>query len=71
MRALMRSFIEGAGGVVVGPMRSLLNEGTALGFARELGLGIVGVAVKPIVGILDLASRVRCSPGNALSPAPR
>ncbi|KAH9251059.1 hypothetical protein BASA81_011119 [Batrachochytrium salamandrivorans] len=51
--AFAYSLLDGAGGVVYRPF--LAN--TPIDFVRELGKGLVGLAVKPVVGLLDLASR--------------
>ena len=48
--------VKGATGVVMDPIKGAKVDG-AVGFAKGVGTGLIGVAVKPGVGIFDLATR--------------
>lgn len=48
--------IEGVAGMVIEPIKGARQEGLA-GFVKGLGLGVVGAAVKPTVGALDMATQ--------------
>jgi len=37
-------------------IKSGAKQGGALGFAKGVGRGLVGVVVKPVVGVVDAAS---------------
>lgn len=47
---------EGVAGLIVQPIKGFQQEG-AVGIAKGVGRGLIGVAVKPVVGTLDLVSR--------------
>jgi hypothetical protein len=51
-----RNILEGVTGIVVEPYRGWVEEG-GIGFGIGLARGIIGVALKPAVGVFDLASR--------------
>lgn len=55
-RELGRSIIDGLTGVVASPYQGWKEDGTA-GAVQGLGKGIIGLALKPAVGVFDLASR--------------
>jgi hypothetical protein len=58
--------IEGVAGVFVQPVRGFQQEGM-LGMVKGVGKGIVGVAVKPVVGTLDLVQRTTEGISNTAS----
>ncbi|GMH83022.1 hypothetical protein TrST_g613 [Triparma strigata] len=47
---------DAVGGVVMQPIRGMEKEG-GIGFVKGIAKGVVGVPVKKVVGVLDLASR--------------
>ncbi|GMI17545.1 hypothetical protein TrLO_g14806 [Triparma laevis f. longispina] len=47
---------DAVGGVIMQPIRGMEKEG-GLGFVKGVAKGVVGVPVKTVVGVLDLASR--------------
>lgn len=51
------SVASGAGGLVRKPLEGAEQEG-ALGFLKGVGKGVVGLATKPAIGVLDLASNL-------------
>jgi hypothetical protein len=53
---LGRNIVEGVTGIVVSPYRGW-ESGGGVGLATGMARGILGVALKPAVGVLDLASR--------------
>lgn len=53
---LGRNIVEGVTGIVVSPYRGW-EQGGGVGLATGMARGILGVALKPAVGVLDLASR--------------
>ena len=55
-KELGKNIAEGLSGIVVSPYRGW-EEGGVKGFAKGVGKGLLGVAIKPAVGVLDLASR--------------
>ena len=52
VQKLMLGFVEGVSGVVRAPMRGAEKRGFE-GFAKGLGKGLLGLLVKPIIGISD------------------
>lgn len=58
--------IDGVAGVFVQPIRGYQQEG-ALGIVKGVGKGLVGVAVKPVVGTLDLVQRTTEGISNTAS----
>jgi hypothetical protein len=54
---LGKGVIDGVAGVVRSPLEGARQDGAA-GFVRGLGLGVVGLIVKPVTGVLDAASSV-------------
>jgi Autophagy-related protein C terminal domain len=54
---LIQGFREGATGVVRAPIRGAEKRGLE-GFAKGLGKGLLGLLVKPIIGITDAATDV-------------
>ena len=55
--AFASSFASGIGGLARMPMQGAEKEG-ALGFAKGIGKGFLGLATKPAIGAFDLASNV-------------
>lgn len=55
-KELGKSIAEGVAGILVSPYRGW-EQGGAVGFGTGIAKGILGVALKPAVGVLDLASR--------------
>ena len=55
-KELGKNIAEGLSGIVVSPYRGW-EEGGMKGFAKGVGKGLLGAAIKPAVGVLDLASR--------------
>jgi len=55
-RELGKSIMDGITGVVASPYQGWKEDGTA-GAVQGLGKGIIGLALKPAVGVFDLASR--------------
>lgn len=55
--SLFTSAASGVGGLVRKPLEGAEQEG-ALGFFKGLGKGVVGLATKPAIGVLDMASNV-------------
>ena len=55
-KELGKNILEGVTGVVVAPYRGW-ETGGGLGFSVGIAKGILGVAIKPTVGLFDLASR--------------
>ena len=53
---LGKNIVEGVTGIVVSPYRGW-EQGGGVGFGVGVAKGILGVALKPAVGVLDLASR--------------
>jgi len=47
---------DAVGGVIMQPIRGMEREG-GIGFVKGVAKGVVGVPVKAVVGVLDLASR--------------
>eukprot|EP01012_Entosiphon_sulcatum_P033873 TRINITY_DN428_c0_g1_i2.p1 TRINITY_DN428_c0_g1~~TRINITY_DN428_c0_g1_i2.p1 ORF type:complete len:2501 (+),score=328.37 TRINITY_DN428_c0_g1_i2:171-7673(+) len=54
--ALGRGLYGGITGVVMRPMEGA-REGGALGFMKGAGKGVVGLVVKPVTGLVDLAAK--------------
>lgn len=54
-KQLGHGFLHGITGVVVEPVKGAAQDGVS-GFVKGVGKGLVGVAVKPVTGILDFAS---------------
>jgi len=52
MQKLAQGFIEGVAGVVKAPLRGAEKKGFE-GFAKGIGKGLLGLLVKPIIGISD------------------
>ncbi|SPQ24240.1 69ce8ed1-3762-4d61-b82d-7a61ebbcd3f7 [Thermothielavioides terrestris] len=55
--SLLTSVASGVGGLARKPLEGAEQEG-ALGFFKGLGKGVVGLATKPAIGVLDFASNV-------------
>jgi hypothetical protein len=55
-KELGKNIVEGFSGIVVAPYRGW-EEGGSVGFGMGIAKGILGVALKPAVGVFDLASR--------------
>lgn len=55
-RELGKNIVEGVTGIVVSPYRGW-ESGGGIGFGVGVAKGILGVALKPAVGVFDLASR--------------
>ena len=53
--SLLAGFMSGFGGLARKPIEGAEREG-ALGFLKGIGKGVVGLATKPAIGVLDLAS---------------
>lgn len=53
---LGRNIVEGVTGIVVSPYRGW-ESGGGVGLATGMARGLLGVALKPAIGVLDLASR--------------
>jgi vacuolar protein sorting-associated protein 13A/C len=51
-----KGVVRGFTGVVTEPIKGAQREGVA-GFMKGIGIGMVGVAVKPTVGMLDMATQ--------------
>ena len=49
---------RGVTGIVSKPIRGARRDGVR-GFVRGVGVGAIGVVVKPVVGVVDLATRLR------------
>jgi len=62
-RSLGTGVMQGITGIVVQPARGYKEAG-ALGFAKGLGKGLVGLGVKPAAGVLDLLSRTAQGAAN-------
>lgn len=55
--SLVSSLASGVGGLAKKPLEGAEQEGVA-GFFKGVGLGVIGLATKPAIGIFDLASNV-------------
>ncbi|KAH7368024.1 vacuolar protein sorting-associated protein [Plectosphaerella cucumerina] len=55
--SLFTSAASGVGGLVRKPLEGAEQEG-AMGFFKGIGKGVVGLATKPAIGVLDMASNV-------------
>eukprot|EP01036_Dinobryon_divergens_P026996 gene26996-35701_t len=55
-KELGKNIVEGVTGIVVSPYRGW-ETGGSVGFGMGVAKGLLGVALKPAVGVLDLASR--------------
>ncbi len=55
--SLVQGFSDGVTGVFVNPYKGAEKDGLA-GFARGVGTGVIGLVVKPVVGIGDAATNV-------------
>jgi vacuolar protein sorting-associated protein 13A/C len=55
--SLFTSVASGVGGLARKPLEGAEQEG-ALGFIKGFGKGVLGLATKPAVGVLDMASNV-------------
>lgn len=55
--SLLTSVASGVGGLARKPLEGAEQEG-ALGFFKGVGKGMIGLATKPAVGVLDMASNV-------------
>lgn len=55
-KELGKSIVEGVSGIVVSPLRGW-EAGGGVGLGLGVAKGILGVALKPAVGVFDLASR--------------
>jgi len=55
-QGLGKGFLHGVTGLLTQPIEGAMKGG-AKGFAKGVAKGVVGVAVKPISGMLDFASR--------------
>lgn len=53
-KAFGNGFWDGATGLVLSPFHGAKNEG-CVGFFKGVGKGVVGVAAKPLAGVLDSA----------------
>lgn len=62
---LVQGFMEGVTGVVKAPMRGAEKKGIE-GFAKGLGKGLLGLLVKPIIGISDAATDVMIGVRNSV-----
>ena len=60
--------MRGVTGVVVEPVRGAVGDGVS-GFGKGIIRGILGAAVKPAVGVIDLASRAAEGLRNAAAAA--
>ena len=58
MMDLTGGVYRGVSGIVSQPLRGAQRDGVR-GFARGVGVGVLGVVVKPVVGVVDLATRMR------------
>lgn len=65
-RSLVGGFTSGLSGLVTKPMDGAKKEG-ALGFFKGVGKGIVGVALKPVIGVTDGIVQVTQGISNQLS----
>lgn len=54
---LLRGVVEGVSGVVRAPMRGAEKRGVE-GFAKGIGKGLLGLLVKPVIGLSDAATDV-------------
>ena len=54
--SMASSVLEGATGIFVKPVQGATEEGFS-GFMKGIGKGIIGIPVKPITGIFDLAAK--------------
>lgn len=55
-KSLFRGIYGGATGIVTQPIRGIQEEG-AIGFVKGVGKGIIGIPLKPVGGIIDMATR--------------
>jgi vacuolar protein sorting-associated protein 13A/C len=55
--SLVSSLASGVGGLARKPLEGAEQEGLA-GFFKGVGMGVIGLATKPAIGIFDLASNV-------------
>lgn len=55
-KQLGQGIVAGVTGVVTAPARGAMNGGLA-GFVEGVGKGLIGVAIKPAAGVLDLAAK--------------
>lgn len=62
---LVQGFMEGVMGVVKAPMRGAEKKGIE-GFAKGVGKGLLGLLVKPIIGISDAATDVMIGVKNSM-----
>uniref|UniRef100_A0A6B2LFT6 Intermembrane lipid transfer protein VPS13-like C-terminal domain-containing protein n=1 Tax=Arcella intermedia TaxID=1963864 RepID=A0A6B2LFT6_9EUKA len=53
---LGKGLLEGVSGVVTQPIKGAQEDG-AVGFMKGLGIGIVGLALKPSIGAIDLVTK--------------
>lgn len=67
MKEFGEGLAEGVAGIIVQPVRGFQQEG-ALGIAKGMGKGIIGAAVKPVVGTLDLVQRLTEGVSNTAAP---
>ena len=55
-KELGKNIYEGVSGIVVSPYRGW-EEGGVVGFGGGIAKGLLGVALKPAVGVFDVVSR--------------
>lgn len=55
--SLARGLTDGVSGLYKNPMRGAERDGFA-GFAKGMGTGVLGLVVKPVVGVTDAATDV-------------
>jgi hypothetical protein len=65
---LVEGFMEGVTGVVKAPMRGAEKKGIE-GFAKGIGKGLLGLLVKPMIGISDAATDVMIGVRNSVENA--
>lgn len=55
--SLARGFTDGVSGLIKNPIKGA-ESGGFVGFARGVGTGMLGLVVKPVVGVTDAATDV-------------
>ena len=73
--SVARGILGGVSGLVTEPVRGARSEGVAGAF-KGVGRGLVGVAVKPVVGVVDMTSDITAGVKNTTAidirrPTPR
>jgi hypothetical protein len=56
MTSMGKGIFDGVTGLVTQPMKGAKEEG-AKGFFKGFGKGIIGIATKPVAGVIDMASK--------------